>query len=99
MSNQPSLFSLSLSIGQSFDLKINCTNFLNELRVVKDLDFASVWIKNKLLNTDLPSSQVTLVCHVPVITGVYISVAENGLYDIIVEELIFNFSAPFIFIE
>jgi signal transduction histidine kinase/CheY-like chemotaxis protein len=65
MSNQPSLFSLSLSIGQSFDLKINCTNFLNELRVVKDLDFASVWIKNKLLNTDLPSSQVTLVCHVP----------------------------------
>jgi signal transduction histidine kinase/CheY-like chemotaxis protein len=65
MSNQPSLFSLSLAIGQSFDLKTNCWNFLNELRVLKDLDFASVWIKNKLLSADVPSSQVTLVCHVP----------------------------------
>lgn len=65
MSNQPSLFSLSLSIGQSFDLKINCRNFLDELRVVKGLEFASVWIKSRLLNAELPSSQVTLVCHVP----------------------------------
>ncbi len=65
MSNFPYLFKLSLAIGQSLDLKKNCENFLIELRAVKSLNFASVWIKNQFLVGEAKSSQVSLICAVP----------------------------------
>jgi CheY-like chemotaxis protein len=64
MSNFPYLFKLSLAIGQSLDLKKNCENFLTELNEAKGLSFASVWIKEKSLNSDSSSTQVNMVCAV-----------------------------------
>ena len=47
------LYELSLTVGQSLDLKENIKDFLNNLVYKKKLDFATVWIKNKwLLKTD-----------------------------------------------
>ena len=43
------LYELSLSIGQSLDLKSNCAGFLKVLMARKNLALASVWIKNKHL--------------------------------------------------
>jgi len=43
------LYELSLSIGQSLDLRSNCVGFLKALMARKNLSFASVWIKDKYL--------------------------------------------------
>jgi PAS domain S-box-containing protein len=43
------LYELSLSVGQSIDLKENCDRFLQTLMARKNLDFSSVWIKNSSL--------------------------------------------------
>ncbi len=64
MSNFPYLFKLSLAIGQSLDLKKNCENFLTALNEAKGLNFASVWIKDKFIYSDSPSTQVNLICAV-----------------------------------
>ncbi len=41
------LYELSLSVGNSLDLKQNCEQFLNILIARKNLTFASVWLKDK----------------------------------------------------
>ncbi|MEO1052653.1 MAG: PAS domain-containing sensor histidine kinase [Bacteroidota bacterium] len=46
------LYELSLSIGKSLDLTMNCQEFINTLMSRKNLDFASVWIKNDYLSDD-----------------------------------------------
>jgi len=41
------LYELSLSIGQSLDMKENCKRFLHTLMSFKNIEFGGVWIKNK----------------------------------------------------
>lgn len=48
------LYELSLSIGNSLDLKKNCADFLNVWMRQKNIDFGSIWLKNSVLN--LPNS-------------------------------------------
>lgn len=43
------LYELSLSIGNSLDLKDNCDIFIRKLLSRKNLDFASVWIRESAL--------------------------------------------------
>jgi signal transduction histidine kinase/DNA-binding response OmpR family regulator len=43
------LYELSLSVGQSPDLKTNCDRFVATLLARKNFAYASVWIKNKYL--------------------------------------------------
>jgi len=64
MSNQQSYFKLSLSVGQTLDLKKNCENFLTELNAAKGLDFASVWINDKFINGPSSTTKVNMVCAV-----------------------------------
>lgn len=49
------LYELSLSIGNSLELKKNCADFLNVWMRQKNIDFGSIWLKNKVL--DLPNSE------------------------------------------
>ncbi len=49
------LYELSLSIGNSLDLKKNCADFLNVWMRQKNIDFGSIWLKNSVLN--LPNSE------------------------------------------
>ncbi len=44
-----SLYELSLSIGHSWDVRSNCEKFLHVLMSRKDLEFASLWVKNELI--------------------------------------------------
>ena len=55
------LYELSLSVGQSLDLKTNCDIFLKTLLARKNLAFASVWIKNEYLVDEEEKDRVTLV--------------------------------------
>jgi PAS domain S-box-containing protein len=48
------LYELALSIGQSLDLKENCERFLTTLLSRKNIDIASVWLKNELLGYQQP---------------------------------------------
>ncbi|MBL4559768.1 MAG: response regulator [Labilibaculum sp.] len=41
------LYELSLSIGQSLDMKENCKRFLHTLMSFKNIEFGGVWIQNK----------------------------------------------------
>jgi signal transduction histidine kinase/DNA-binding response OmpR family regulator len=43
------LYELSLSVGQSLDLKTNCDRFVTTLLAQKKLGYASVWIKDRYL--------------------------------------------------
>jgi len=43
------LYELSLSVGQSLDLKTNCDRFVTTLLAGKGLGYASVWIKDRYL--------------------------------------------------
>lgn len=49
------LYELSLSIGNSLELKKNCADFLSVWMRQKNIDFGSIWLKNKVL--DLPNSE------------------------------------------
>ena len=52
------LYELSLSIGQSLDLKSNCDAFLKALMARKNLSYAAVWIRKYLLpQIDQPGSR------------------------------------------
>ncbi len=54
------LYELSLSVGQSLDLKTNCDRFVTTLLARKALGYASVWIKDRYLpnaGTGLSSEQ------------------------------------------
>ena len=47
------LYELSITIGQSLNLNENCEKFIKAIHSKKNLDFVSVWIKNKwLLNPE-----------------------------------------------
>ncbi len=54
------LYELSLSIGQSLDLQRNCNQFLTTLMSRKNIEYASVWINERVLNKGA-YSQYTLV--------------------------------------
>ncbi|PKQ60604.1 hypothetical protein BZG02_18615 [Labilibaculum filiforme] len=41
------LYELSLSIGQSLDMKENCMRFLDRLMSFKNIEFGGVWIQNR----------------------------------------------------
>ncbi len=43
------LYDLSLSIGESLDLRKNCERFLTELAATADLTTAAVWLRHRLL--------------------------------------------------
>lgn len=59
------LYELALSIGKSLDLKTNILNFIRILQSRKNLNYVSIWIKDRYLqfNTSLPNS--TLIASVP----------------------------------
>lgn len=46
------LYELSLSIGKSTDFRENCDTFLKRLLELKNLDYASVWIKGNYLSAN-----------------------------------------------
>ena len=48
-SNISIMYELSLAIGQSLDLRVNCDRFLKTLMARKNLGYASVWIRQELL--------------------------------------------------
>jgi len=48
--NTVQLYELSLAIGDSLDLRANCERFLSALMAIKQLTFASVWIRSQLLS-------------------------------------------------
>ncbi|MFN3851991.1 MAG: response regulator [Spirosomataceae bacterium] len=50
------LYELSLSIGNSLDLKKNCSDFLGVWMRQKNIDFGSVWLKNEVLNLPNPEN-------------------------------------------
>lgn len=50
------LYELSLSIGNSLDLKKNCSDFLNVWMRQKNIDFGSVWLKNDVLSLPNPKN-------------------------------------------
>ncbi len=47
------LYELSLSIGQSLELKENCDLFLTKLMKRKELTYSALWIKNSVLDNKL----------------------------------------------
>ena len=55
------LYELSLSSGQSINLEENCDKFIKTLMARKNLDFASVWIKNQYLPDKPDDGNVSLV--------------------------------------
>ena len=48
--NSVQLYELSLAIGESLDMRSNCDRFLSALMTIKQLTFASVWIRSQLLS-------------------------------------------------
>ncbi|AFK04965.1 multi-sensor hybrid histidine kinase [Emticicia oligotrophica DSM 17448] len=54
------LYELSLSIGNSLDLRDNCANFLNVWMRQKNIDFGSIWIKNEHLNKPNPDNHTLI---------------------------------------
>ncbi|MFN3487521.1 MAG: ATP-binding protein [Emticicia sp.] len=50
------LYELSLSIGNSLDLKKNCADFLNVWMRQKNIDFGSIWLKNSTLALHNPEN-------------------------------------------
>ncbi|MFK7773683.1 MAG: PAS domain S-box protein [Saprospiraceae bacterium] len=57
------LYELSLSIGNSLDIKQNCEQFLNILIAKKNLTLASVWIKNDHHINLIYSTSLDIVDH------------------------------------
>ncbi|MCK9419231.1 MAG: ATP-binding protein [Nitrospirae bacterium] len=55
------LYELSLSIGSSLDLKMNCDVFLKTLMARKGLTFVSVWIYNEYVKGFEKSDRATMV--------------------------------------
>ncbi|OJJ16424.1 hypothetical protein BKI52_34625 [marine bacterium AO1-C] len=56
LDNITTLYEISLSIGSSLDLYENCEHFLTTLLSRKSLDFASVWLKESLVDVSKPGS-------------------------------------------
>ena len=56
LDNITTLYEISLSIGASLDLPENCEHFLTTLLSRKSLDFASVWLKESLVDNDKSNS-------------------------------------------
>ena len=59
------LYELSLAIGKSLDLKINMLNFIRVLQSRKNLNYVSIWIKNRYLNFDSKLPDSSLIASVP----------------------------------
>lgn len=78
------LYELSLSFGKSFDLVENCDNFLTTLMARKNLEFASVWIKNEFLHNHENESEGTVVYSNPIVRLTTISVpVTHSLFRIV----------------
>jgi len=58
------LYELALSIGQSGDLTLNCSNFLSSFMSWKNQDFGGVWVKNNCIpNSNLSSGFKLIYAH------------------------------------
>jgi PAS domain S-box-containing protein len=55
------LYELSLSVGQSLDLRTNCDAFVRTLLARKNLAYGAVWIKDELLLGDGGGEEATCV--------------------------------------
>ncbi|MDN5203041.1 PAS domain-containing sensor histidine kinase [Fulvivirgaceae bacterium BMA10] len=49
LSNMRALYELSLSVGQSLDLKSNCRNFLKALMRIGNLSHGSIWLQKSMI--------------------------------------------------
>jgi len=86
------LYEISLSVGQSLDLKTNCDIFLKTLLARKNLAFGSVWIKDSYLFEKDNSDQATLVYanpefrvrekHLPLKHPIFSLVQEKGVVSL-----------------
>ncbi len=59
------LYELSLAIGKSLDLRTNILNFIRVLQSRKNLNYVSIWIKDRYLNFDRSLPNSTLIASIP----------------------------------
>jgi len=59
------LYELSLTIGKSLDLRINILNFIRVLQSRKNLNYVSIWVKDRYLKFDRSLPNSTLIASIP----------------------------------
>ena len=62
-----SLYSITLSIGASLDLRQNCRHFVKALRSRRKADYAEIWVKRSLLtgSGDATGARLVYASHTP----------------------------------
>lgn len=71
------LYELSLSAGQSIDLDENCAAFLRTLMARKNLDFSSVWIRERFITGDETNEELIQVYANPAFRAPMLTIHEN----------------------
>jgi len=78
------LYELSLAIGKSLDLHTNILNIIRILQSRKNLNYISVWIKNRYLNFDLSLPDTTLVAGLPEFLNKTVSIPnDHKIYQLL----------------
>lgn len=85
------LYELSLSVGQSLDLRENCAAFIKSLLNRKNLAYGSVWIKDDYLIESSKITGATLVYATPDFwKGESHLAAHHALFDLLKEKQIIS---------
>lgn len=78
------LYELSLAIGKSLDLRTNILNFIRVLQSRKNLNYISVWIKNRYLNFDLSLPNTSLIAGIPEFLNKSVSIPnDHKIYQLL----------------
>ena len=86
------LYELSLSIGQTFELEENCTNFVKLLLERKNLDYAAVWLKSEVLPKESREGLLINILTFPKVKGkVFERELSNELDDFIQKQKAISF--------
>ncbi|WP_320018857.1 response regulator [Labilibaculum manganireducens] len=75
------LYELSLSIGQSLDLKENCRRFLDTLMSIKNIEFGGVWIRNSNISFTEQEHGLKAVYSHPIIKLENCSIRNSNFID------------------
>lgn len=75
------LYELSLSIGQSLDIKENCKKFLHTLMSFKNIEFGGVWIRNKTAPFSLHEPGFGVIYSYPVVKLETNSICTSNFID------------------
>lgn len=79
------LYELALSFGNSFDINENCDSFLTTLMSRKNLEFASVWIKNEFIPGNTSKDNCSIVYSNPRIRNNISEIPTNHHIFILLE--------------